>query len=477
MHSSDKLSMPLVVGLFIFFCTWHLLTLNVSPLPWFDEVLFADVAINYDRTGDLLLKLDPTEDRDVIIYGPLYFILQQPFYKLFGITPFAFRLLNLIAGIIMAWQLSKRFKFNLLLLFTLLLSPVYIQNLHSGRMDLVASMFVLSGFLHLDKTYKNLTFKNVAIATAMFALAAITTPRALFLVPGAFIFLITTQDVIDFKKLKIVRGIKYTAFILLSVSAVLVAWSFYITGGLEYFQQYSGSDNLNQHMGISFLRNHPEDVLSIILLLGIIVDLIRLKKLSTAHAATICTFLSFAVFVKEIGPYAAMLIPFVLYGIMRIEFTVIRRIGLGLIAVAFAGIFLVKTLVIIAGYDSRKAKPIQAFLAENNVSQSKVLSSFIYYYVLKENDNDVKSYQIIQTNRESFIDSINAYDYDYLMIKESDTSEYVIHEINLDNKYIPIKSFTSEPHVDLSFVPFVGHKLNKLQGGYDGVLYKIGEGE
>ena len=73
----------------------NLFTLGISPLPWTDEVVFADIVNNYIQFGKLNLNVVPQFlNGEVYVYGPVYFIMQKFFIYAAFMTAYSFRLLN-----------------------------------------------------------------------------------------------------------------------------------------------------------------------------------------------------------------------------------------------------------------------------------------------------------------------------------------------------------------------------------------------
>ena len=79
------------------------LTMNRSPLPWNDEILWASTSYSVFRHGESapsVLAEFPQAGRFDLFYGPVGFKLGVLAFKLFGISPISFRLLSLLGALI-----------------------------------------------------------------------------------------------------------------------------------------------------------------------------------------------------------------------------------------------------------------------------------------------------------------------------------------------------------------------------------------
>ena len=80
------------------------LTMNRSPLPWNDEILWASTSYSVGSHKDgvpSVLAEFPQAGRLDLFYGPVCFKLGALAFKLFGISPISFRLLSLLGALIL----------------------------------------------------------------------------------------------------------------------------------------------------------------------------------------------------------------------------------------------------------------------------------------------------------------------------------------------------------------------------------------
>ena len=75
-----------LVFLLIIYLVYHLLTLNVSPLPWYDEVVFNSIAHSFAHDGTFFCKVGPLamEGKQIVVYGPVFFVSSGILESIFG---------------------------------------------------------------------------------------------------------------------------------------------------------------------------------------------------------------------------------------------------------------------------------------------------------------------------------------------------------------------------------------------------------
>jgi 4-amino-4-deoxy-L-arabinose transferase-like glycosyltransferase len=126
---------------------------------------------------------------EILFYGPVYFFIQSFIIKHFGLDIVQFRMLNFLAGIllvlvfrvIMLYLTKNKGMANLLALL-LLIDPIFVQNIHSGRMDMFATLAAIVGiwaYFRFSAT-KNSFF--LYLLATLFSIGYLTTPRVLFII-------------------------------------------------------------------------------------------------------------------------------------------------------------------------------------------------------------------------------------------------------------------------------------------------------
>ena len=134
----------LLISFVVLYVFFHFYTLDLNPLPWIDEVFFASISKAFAETG----KLTPLVsyefwNEEVLLYGPVHFLIASTSFKLFGFGIIQYRWITLVFGmftIIVTANLLKYTNLSLRLLLLLVLcfalDPFIILSMHEGRMDL-----------------------------------------------------------------------------------------------------------------------------------------------------------------------------------------------------------------------------------------------------------------------------------------------------------------------------------------------------
>jgi hypothetical protein len=370
----------IVIFLWVLF---NLFTLIISPIPWNDEIYFADLSLSLSQNKGFVNTILPMENPPfVYIYGPIYFFIQAALIKLFGLNIFLFRLVNFISSVGILWILNRYFKVNKLLIFLLATSPLFIQNAHSGRMDLLATFFALMGYVPFGGNIR-VTLTKIGIASFFFLLAFLTSPRVAFLFPGLYVLLLA-----DFK-----LNFKYLCLALIPVVTVilgLISWSLFTTGNLfgAYLPIFQSNiaQSSDLHIGVSFNRGHIDDLISIFLVFFGIVFYIKNRNLLILSMLINFTF--FSIFVKEIGPYGAMVIPFLVIGLTQINFkNKFFRYSIISTTAIFSIIFLGKGVFLVASLPVRNYTLVDNFIKTRIPTGEKVIATNEYYYGLLKNNN------------------------------------------------------------------------------------------
>src|SRR6478735_4434527 len=136
---------------FIAYLSFHFYTLDLNPLPWFDEVFFASISKSLSETGNLVpLAYKEFWSQEILLYGPVHFLLESSSFKLFGFGIIQYRWITFFFGILVVITTVNLLKYYtsslslLILLFvSLVLDPFINLSMHEGRMDLVVTFFML----------------------------------------------------------------------------------------------------------------------------------------------------------------------------------------------------------------------------------------------------------------------------------------------------------------------------------------------
>lgn len=292
----------------------HLYTLDISPLPWFDETYMLSIAEEFIETGQLFPKVAQVRQMDQeLIYGPVYFVITGTVIKLMGTSIFTFRITTLIAGFLVIIAsirlLSIQVKSTkVLCLFGVALSldPFLNRSMHEGRMDLVALLFILIASYHFLQFVKKTTYIRIVWAALFSLLALLTTPRTGFFFTAwavMWIIWIVRSWRVFLKSALICFGIVVIGYL---------TWIYYAFGSIshmiEYYGQYLMFTRLNEAKTSIMKQQYPLILLGV---LSFIVGVLRYKwaYLHTTTLIAILSVITFYMMVFDQGPYAVFIVP------------------------------------------------------------------------------------------------------------------------------------------------------------------------
>jgi len=387
----------------------HLLTLSRSPFPWFDEVSFAIITRNL-QDGHGLLWPEVYGSTEVLLYGPVYFWIQNQITGLLGWGPFQFRILNFVSAIglltliiFYANQLLRYHKDRFILIGILALlivtDIVFIQNMHSGRMDLFSVFVFFAGF-HFWIKSKESTFNYaiIVISGLLMAVSLLITPRVVFcfsMLIGYFLFEVFDKGFF--------RIIKFYLIIAAIVIGTYLVWIYFKFNSLSEFVNYYLNDKvINDHIGsFSLIRYNHQIPIYFLIAISFILSLkyFRLKlhlSLLKVIFSMCLLILTYLLLVEEVGPYIAMIMPFLYlmsilgYAINNNKYISGIYISLFVMVVIInIGSFIFKFGVIAATWSDRN--PSQQKIIELLPRGANVAADFKYYYLLINNGNNFTS--------------------------------------------------------------------------------------
>lgn len=470
------------MGLLLSIVVYNLYTLPISPLPWYDEICLADISYNFLKTGKLLSTVTPfyIYNEEVTLYGPLYFYIQSLIVFILGFTAYNFRLLNLISSFLIVFILYKK-KYDdktktikNLLIIMLSLSPMYIANSHSGRMDLFSSLFV---FLAFTLLYKDsfLSLKKLFAISALLTLSILITPRVMFLSSGLIIFYLRFVA----NRTQIVKSIVFAIITYIVPILAYCTWSYYSSGDFLFLIQRLLTQESSNYVGSGFVKKNFEFIILLMFIVLFILTTIKHRKLYDLPSGLLMSCLTFQFFVKETGPYTAMQVPFAIWGIMELMnkctndvFIKYSKFIIMFITFVFFSVFCFKTISIYAYMDERNVGHVDIFIEKNKLNNKIILAAFPYYYELMKNKNTIYNYEI--TNGKDLnilIEEADKLAPEYLMCLRNDTANKFVKELIEKRNFTLIDSLvinasSSKRKLQQLF------KNNKGYNSYEGYLYK-----
>lgn len=466
---------------------YHLFTLQLSPLPWFDEVVYADITDSYIHNQFFDLKLSPVFSQgEVLCYGPVYFYLQSLICKLAGFDAFQFRLLNFVSGlliVVLGSLLLKRANLGkpwiLFFVTALLTETLYNQVLHSGRMDLVAVLWMLLSYRHYFLFVDSRKKAHLLLAAFFLSTALLTTPRILF--ACSFYAVDFVWLAFRYRKFSLLKP-----YLLMGVIAGLVytCWVYMAYG--SYANYIDSLFQLNEYIGnpslfSSIVRYKYHIGLWLCLLILLPAYLLNKPAFSAVEKQTllIClaNILGFHLLVREAGPYTAMVMPFYLLFICIVlaRCTVRYRplkVLVYLLLIPNIILFVLKGLVVLKTWEERSPAQVEKTISRAIPRGSRVVGNFQYYYALKNNGCSYECIELGDNIQNRFRHQSQVFDFDYLVVNDNyvnAASRYYLRSANYQRIDLLIGR-------DIDFRSGI-FALMKRAGfiepaGYNGVIYK-----
>jgi hypothetical protein len=474
--------------LFIIFATINFSTLGLHPLPWFDEVFFADISNAYKEAGKFNLQMSPNIFRsEILFYGPVYFFIQSLIIKYFGLDIVQFRMLNFLAGILLALvfrviilNLTKNKGISNLLSLLLLIDPIFGQNIHSGRMDMVATLPAIVGIWAYFRfsTTKNPFF--LYFLAILFSIGYLTTPRVLFIIIPMFLVFLP--------EIRRINPFHLVACILIFLIPVF-GWIMIKTGGIGNYLKMFDNGNVAHHIGpksgfFSFFRyGYYLPIYCLVLYFGFLTvyDSVKCQIVHSKSLMFLLVIIMFHILVVEKGPYSAMVLPFY-FGLIGVGMSQIQNqawtktlalAGIELIFIFYLGLFIAKNGFLIFTKDERNQNVVEKQVDLSKLKGKKVVASFEYYYLVKNAGAEYNSYEtaIEMTSRLRFhIDTLKM---DYLFLNHKDLISHQVIQYLGYGKFEKIDELAIESKVSNNrFLKSLSEKGNFYFPTFSGILYK-----
>ncbi len=477
----------------ILYVLYHIITLKYSPIPWFDEVVFADITPTFAKTGKFLedsRSISPITAQVNKAYGPVYFMIQALVTNIFGMTIFSFRMTNLtfgLANLFLVYKICKSLKFNTQsIVFTILLiafDPQFNQFLHSGRMDFVGLFFYLCAYLAFIniKQYQNKNYLLKSVLTGfLLACAFLTNPRIMFGF-GFFIFYFIYEIAVD--KYKNRKPILFKNMVVLAVFVFIYGiWIFHQFGSVSNYisETYTKSPLLQQHIGLAdssfkFTYNFVIHAISILCVLMLVVN----KKLTNNAQLLLFALSGIVCFLIIVnggfhGRYFGLIVPFTMILIVGTTVNVYNNIYskflAGGILSIFIAAFLFKGAYLVASKDQRNPDTYDKIISSHIPDGASVAGDFQYYYMSR---NHNWKYQCLSENgrqaeQEKYFKREK---YEYFILNKRTEYQEFFKNIVMGDDYtliakIEYKGEKTFLHQLVSKLPY------RIYSGYEGEIYK-----
>jgi hypothetical protein len=467
----------------------QVLVLPFNPLPWFDEVYFADVSLSLVETGQMKLRMLPSAVKgEVLFYGPVYFYLQALITKAIGLDIFQFRLLNFVSGmglVLLFRQFLRAFGFRpfefQVLPLLLFVTPVFWQNMHSGRMDLLATLAGFGGLYFLLQSWKSKQLSPAFWAGLLVSVSFLTTPRMIFmLVPLGLLSLL------------LLPSWQWKSFFLFALAALapVLAWFFWKFDSLDAYLAMFQGGAVGRHIGIygedSVFFRYP----ALYPVYGLVIlacrDLWRKDLLKNLEGRLrLFAFLVIVLFhlvVVERGPYSAMVLVFYLLfialGLRETDLFAWRKwTGLAslLCLVGYLGMQSAKVGLILSQLDDRRPDRFVQQFQSPNLRDQRVVASFEYYYELKKQGVRFCPYQIPVDARDKVKYQLDTFQCAYMLVSRQDLNSHTILEYLNTGQFAEAKQWRSEKKIHApALVPGPAEEggFQYSLNSYQGILFR-----
>lgn len=428
---SPKIKIPLLIFVLAYF-VFHIYTLPLNPLPWFDETFFVSIAINFAEKGNFIAEVSKEmwNEQEIFYHGPVFYFLQSLSYKVFGFSIVTFRWIPFVFGIftVLATGIILRYFYPSITLFLLLvitfsLDPFLNLSLHEGRMDLIAVFFMLFSVIFLLKGIKEDKMNYFFLSGLSSAIALLTTPRvAIVFIAVGIVFLFSLEG----KSLK--KSLRKILYWGMPVLLLYYSWTLYAFGGIaelyEYYQNLRAT-TAEYVGGRRYVPKH-EVFLIFITAISVIYGIIK-KRSAYFNEAVIISFISIVLFyvvVYDYGPYSTLILPFyyflLFHGISDLKFSW-KNFSLYLFLLIFffnLSFFGIKSLHTLSEAEIRNPEVADAFVKNNIPKGSRVIGGPEYYYSVIKSGSDYRLYDqfLEDETRERLLREV--YDYEYFIITD-----------------------------------------------------------
>ena len=434
--------------LFILLGGFHFLSLDLYPLPWFDEVYFASISNSFLKNENFIPEVVQVVkgEREALAYGPVYFWLTSSWIKFTSLSSFNFRFISFFFGVLSTLVLFRITKSKWALL--LLLDPFFSICLHHARMETTAVFFILSVF-YLIKISK------IEIASLIFTLAFLTTPRVFIFMPAFLLFMFLGK--VEFKKVVISCSIfisLYTSWIILKFESFSNWFTFYASAIEGNSTAVSGF-----LWGELYIPKH-EYLLIIIAFISVSYKVAIKSRLSNEVITAIFSVVTFYVFVKDWGYYSSLIIPLyyliilgnlcdIKHGYKRLLLTPLLTIGV--VYIGYKSQLLNET-----DFDLKKRSEEELFT--HFKKGDKLIGPARFYYLAKEKGCDYQLFDKFGSAEECISNLTTNYEYDYIISEPS--NGYLKEYLKWNN------------HVQLMDFKMTNPKSILFSESFDFVLYK-----
>ena len=479
--------------MFLLLLCYHLIILDRSPLPWFDETYFASLALRFQRNGDFYPEIAPLLEfyyPQAKAYGPVYFILIGSMFKIWGFGIFQMRFLSLACAFVfiaIANQILKQSKVKLAyrLGFFLLMvfDTIFLQNAHSGRMDTMALCFASLGILYVMKAKDKPWLMWYFLAGVAYGLALLTTPRIAIVLTGPSLVLAVSffrnpswRKVYGSALLVVTCFLLYGIWVYWGFGGPQGAWQYYFGKPKEalYFQSLA-SGYMNSHFYVP--RSQYPALFAGALLVGI---LFLKKKINLPPLVSCClTNLFFYYYlVNDTGIYSVFSMPFVylalVYAMAHLDAVpAVLKLGFFCFLCIFnILIFSLKNSLILSTWKSRDIGEVTRQIGAVVPAGSRVIGDEVYYYSVLEAGSN---FQYMDRGADGYRRKRyheNEYRYQYAIVRTPPSDRTQFEHYFQDSGLTPAGTITMQTSDNGLIFNILKALSVEVPKGYNGIIYK-----
>lgn len=494
---NDKWSLWFFSFLGLLFVLFHLFTLDISPIPWFDETFFASITSSYTNSGKFLLNIAPYQySGELFLYGPLYFWTTSLVTQILGFNIFSFRLTALVAGfacIFLFYKIVNIYINKRILLFLITaafsLDSLFNSNIHAGRMDSLALFFaLLSIYLFLKasnrrKYNKSPLYLIWIFSGLFFSLALLTTPRI-----GVLLLAVGVMQLFYLIKDFTIRYILELIAFWGTIISIYFLWINSAFGSISnLLTYYSG---FSEYVGGNYVIPKQQLPLTIITIaafaFGITINYKRyFSQLVILSAITVSCFY---LVINDTGQYSVIIAPFqyALIGMAGVNLISLKTTHFKITSLLYSSpliailvfnlaFFTLKSVTLFIASETRNPKHITSFLQSHLLPDTKVIGDEAYFYAVSQAGAQFQYVSIFNSSLEREKYQRLVYDYEYLLWSEKLDNEqpHILELYRKNSILIEVARFSHNKNKNMPFTIKLLNSLNvPVDQSYNGTLYK-----
>lgn len=486
-----------ILSFIIVLFVYHLVTLQISPLPWFDEAFFASITTSYSSSATYYLRIAPfAYGNELLLYGPIYFWITSWVTSVLEFSIFSFRLPGVLFGfldLLVIYKIGRLYidrNFCSIIILALALDPLLNSNMNSGRMECAALFFILlSIYAYLNaikesKAYSVRLFL-VFVSGLAFSMALLTTPRV-----GVILLALGFTQIYDLVKSFHWQKLLQLMLFAMALVSVYYIWILSAFGNAENFWRYYSE--FKEYIGGSLFNIPIQQIpLALITLVSIFIGAYIDYKLffSRLIVLSALSVLIFYITVHDTGTYSTLIIPFQYFIIGGFCYVVydhskqkrpslfkITSLTPILLLLSFNTLFFtLKAITIYVTFETKNPKYINAFIKSNIPPGSKVIGDDLYFYSVHHANSDFQFINHFKSDFEREAYHRKVYKYDYILWSEqlAYNAPNVLKVYQENSNLVQVAAFNFNQNKHFPFLKTIQSIFKiPIERSYDCILYK-----